>query len=149
MTDKVWLTITFPPTFGHVDLVRAALQGICRERFTRLDAAEATDDFCLAATEAMNNAVEHATAPEVVVELLLDVGEAGLRISTEGPPFDPTGPAAMPAFDADGDLPEGGFGLALIQELADRIDYVYRDRRNVLTIYKLFHCKPKEETDGD
>ncbi|PLX73530.1 MAG: ATP-binding protein, partial [Desulfuromonas sp.] len=45
-------------------------------------------------------------------------------------------PAEFPDADTDEWLPEGGYGLALIQELSDQLEHVYRDGKNILTIWK-------------
>ena len=49
----------------------------------------------------------------------------------------------MPILD-DNNLVEGGFGLAIIQELVDKVDYEYRDSKNILTIKKTLSEKDKE-----
>jgi anti-sigma regulatory factor (Ser/Thr protein kinase) len=58
--------------------------------------------------------------------------------------FDPTrGEVAMPDFDRNGELPVGGYGLAIIRQLADTVSYTYRDGRNVTAVNK--HCIHEDE----
>lgn len=131
-TSRVQMTI--PADFGSVDQARSALARACREAFPLEE--EAVSDLCIAASEAMNNAVEHSGSP--TLELELSTGAEGLRftLATSGAPFDPTGEARMPEPDESGELPEGGYGLALIQACIDRMEYRHRDGKNVLTLVK-------------
>ena len=134
MTARRTLSITFAADFASVDQARSAIMGVCRETFPKDN--EAVSDFCMAANEAMNNAVEHSGAALVQIELQIDDCCMSLRMSTGGDRFDPTGAADMPELDEMGELPEGGYGLALIQELVDRMSYEYLDGTNVLTLVK-------------
>jgi len=43
----------------------------------------------------------------------------------------------MPDFDDHNDLPEGGYGLAIIHRLADEFIYRYADGKNMTTVAKL------------
>lgn len=150
MKHKRGLTMTFAPDFANVDLVRAAVQAICRENFATPGAAAATMDFCLAVTEALNNAVEHSGAPLIVTELSLSRSEALFRIATEGVPFDPTVAAAMPDPDDPAGMPDGGYGLSLMHELADTVTYHHEGGRNILTLGKIYSGKKEGGTaDGD
>jgi len=131
------ITIRFLPEFGNVDVARAAVGGACVAAFSGRQAAGRTDEFLLAVTEAMNNAVEHSGARLVEIDLLMSPEAVTFRMHTEGDMFDPTKGASMPGMDGD-DAPEGGFGMALMKELVDRMDYEYKDGRNTLTLEKRF-----------
>jgi anti-sigma regulatory factor (Ser/Thr protein kinase) len=130
------LNISFEADFKNVDTARTTIMDRCRDFFNESGVESIIDDFCLAATEAMNNAVEHSGAKQIEVELLLNNKLALLRIITEGKKFDPTQGVSMPDFDNDGDLPEGGFGMAIISRLVDNMDYEYISGKNVLTLKK-------------
>jgi len=108
---------------------------------------EAATDFCMAINEAMNNAVEHSGSPLVEIEILTDENCMTFRMRTCGKRFDPTGRAAFPDPDTLEDLPEGGYGLALIQAYVDHLDYEYRDGKNILTLKKMTH--PGGRSGGD
>lgn len=139
------MLISFEPTFGNIDMVRAAVRGVCAD-FFRLDSGGASImDFCLIVTELMNNAVEHSAAGVLDAEILLSDHEAVFRLISEGTGFDPTQTAEMPCLQQDGDLPEGGYGLALIQALADGMEYERRENRNMVTLRKRFPVNPGKE----
>lgn len=137
--------ISFEPTFGNIDMVRAAVRGVCSDFFQLDDGGACIMDFCLIVTELMNNAVEHSAASVLDAEIILSANEAVFRLISEGPGFDPTQTAEMPCLEEDGDLPEGGYGLALIQALADGMEYEYRENRNMVTLRKMFPAKAGKE----
>lgn len=143
--DTRQLLISFGPDFGNVDMVRAAVKGVCTDFFQLDCGAASVMDFCLVVTELMNNAVEHSGADVITAEIFLAGQEAVFRLVTEGTRFDPTAAAAMPDPGRDGELPEGGYGLALVQALADGMEYEYRENRNMVTLRKSFSVNEKEE----
>jgi len=138
------LRISFEPTFGNVDIVRAAVNGICSDFFHLGCNAASVLDFCLIITELMNNAVEHADAGVLDAEITLSGQEAVFCLISEGKGFDSTLTAVMPDVE-QGELPEGGYGLALIQALADGMEYERRENRNMVTLRKTFPQKPGKE----
>lgn len=145
MSDNRKLRITFEPTFGNVDMVRAAVCGICTDFFRLGCDAASVLDFCLIVTELMNNAVEHSAAGVLDAEILLSDQEAVFRLISAGEGFDPTLTAVMPDVEQD-ELPEGGYGLALIQALADGLEYERRENRNMVTLRKTFPRKTGKES---
>ncbi len=147
MKEKI-ISLKFEPLFKNVDEARAAVHNACRERYRQPGAELLINELLLAVTEAMNNAVEHSGGKEVEVELF--AGPEGLifRMSTAGERFDPTAGIAFPDLDAAEELPEGGFGRALIAEMVDSMQYEYRGDRNILTLEK--NMIPKEDgADGN
>jgi len=137
MNAKRKLHILFEPTFGNVDMVRAAVSGICGDFFQLGCHAVSVLDFSLIITELMNNAVEHADSGVLDAEIILSEQEAVFRLISGGDSFDPTRTAVMPDVEQD-ELPEGGYGLALIQALADGMEYERRENRNMVTLRKIF-----------
>lgn len=96
----------------------------------------ATAELVLA--EALNNIVEHAYALHPgEIELWLHMTGTGIlcRITDSGAPMPGAAlPAGLlPPPDAQGDLPEGGFGWFLIRSLAQDLDYRRVQGRNELT----------------
>ena len=136
MNDKR-LNIAFEPDFKNVDKTRVAISNLCLDVFKNPESKHLIEDFCLAATESMNNAVKHSGAKLIEVELFFNGREAFFRIKTEGEKFDSALKRLMPALNDTDELPERGFGIAIIQELVDGIDYEYSDNRNVLTLRKV------------
>lgn len=144
MNETRRLHLSFAPTFSHVDMVRAAVNGICSDFFQLSGNAASVLDFCLIITELMNNAVEHADTGVLDAEILLTGREAVFRLISDGKSFDPTRAAAMPDLK-ENELPEGGYGLALIQSLADGMEYERRNNRNMVTLRKTFPLKAEKE----
>lgn len=145
MNNTGRLFISCDPTFANVDMVRAAVRRVCTDFFQLADSATSIMDFCLIVTELMNNAVEHSKAQVLDVELILSDHEALFRLISDGTGFDPTTSTAMPSLDRDENLPEGGYGLALIQALADGMEYECRESRNMVTLRKIFPGKSAKE----
>jgi anti-sigma regulatory factor (Ser/Thr protein kinase) len=139
------LHMSFEPDFGNVDLVRAAVRGICTDFFHQAESTTNIMDFCLIVSELMNNAVEHSKKQMMNVELILSRHEAVFRLVSEGAGFDPTLAVEMPDLEEDTELPEGGYGLAIIQTLADGVEYERLKNSNVVTLRKIFPEKPRKE----
>jgi len=137
MTSQV-LEMRFAPEFSSVNLAREALRKICRELFEP-QGGTFTDELCLAATEAMNNAVKHSGAPVIELEVMAERDSLTLRLTNEGVRFDPSVPAAMPNNVDASIAAEGGYGLPLLQRMVDNLEYTFRDGRNVLTMYKRYN----------
>lgn len=135
MDRPTTLALRFEPDFTHVDAARKAIGQFCRDAFGDV-AVSRMEDLCLAATEAMNNAVEHSGAQAISLELTATETGVILSIVNDGRRFDPTQHTAMPSFDDDADLPEGGFGLALVRALVDELSYAHRDGLNILCLRK-------------
>lgn len=125
--------MAFEPAFENVNTARAAIGGVCADVF-KADVA-GVRDFCLAATEAMNNAVEHSKTDLIRLELSANGQDAVLKMITRGKRFDPTLNRPLPQ-PGEKDLPEGGFGLSVIRRLSDGMHYEYRGGKNILTIRK-------------
>lgn len=136
--NKRNILITFSPKFENVDITRAAIQGICREIYPAAESEAKISELCLAATEAMNNAVEHSGARKIEVEVLAEENAIVLKFISRGEKFDPTVKVSFPDLDQPEALPEGGFGCAIIREMVDLWEYEYIDGRNVLTLIKYF-----------
>ena len=137
MSGNRRLRLLFAPTFDNVNIVRAAVSGICSDFFQLDYHAASVLDFSLIVTELMNNAVEHADAGVLDAEIILSEQEAVFRLISGGKSFDSTQTALMPDVE-QGELPEGGYGLALIQALADGMEYERRENRNMVTLRKTF-----------
>ena len=136
MTSRV-LVMEFAAHFHQVDMARAALQGICDECFGT--ERERAADITMAANEAMNNAVEHAGTATVRLEVTWDADQLRIVVINDGPPFDPVAAAAALDEATMLERDEGGYGLYLIRELVDRLDYEYRDSRNRWILCKLIN----------
>jgi anti-anti-sigma factor len=131
---KNHLLLKMAPVFAEVDLARKAVDEVCREFYVNERLDEAIGDFVLATTEAMNNVVEHSRARRMSLELIVQRDRMISILRNDGQGFDPTREVTMP--DLDGELAEGGFGRAIINDLMDEVQYDFIDEQNVLTLIK-------------
>ncbi len=142
------LSFKIAPNFESVDMVRKALMEFCRDAYRGAEAESTTGDLCLAATEAMNNAVEHSGAEKVEIEISAGEAKVVFCIITEGKKFDPTDGVSMPVLGEGKELQEGGFGLAIIKEMVDSVRYEYVNGRNVMMLDKVIIGKKGEGDYG-
>jgi serine/threonine-protein kinase RsbW len=109
--------LTIPAKAEYITLCRLALTGISRLRPL---GEETLADLKLALTEACSNSVRHAyTSGEGHVEITYELHPDRLvvEVTDDGEGFDPSS-----ARDADGDLTEGGLGIAIIRSIADELE---------------------------
>lgn len=139
--DRAKLAISFEPDFRGVDAARKAIDGFCRGLFDDHEAGCRIDDLCLAVAEALNNAVEHSGARSIAVDVTANETNVLLTIANDGTPFDPTQYELRPSIDDCEQLPEGGFGVAIVRELVDEIAYRYVDGRNLLSLGKQLRAR--------
>ena len=96
--------------------------------------AQVSFELQLAVQEALTNVVRHAYAGRDAGALSLEAGvedrDIVVRIADTGEPFDPT---AQPDPDVGG-ARSSGYGLFLIRQIVDRIDYERQGDRNLLTL---------------
>lgn len=139
------LLISFEPVFSNVDMVRAAVWGICIDFFQLPINDAGIMDFCLIVTELMNSTLEHADAQEFHAELLLSDHEALFRLIYDGDFFDPTSAETSVSLSQDTDIPEGGYNLALILALADSTEFERRESSNRVALRKTFPAPSETE----
>src|SRR4051794_16410711 len=116
--------LTIPAKAEYITLGRLALTGITRLRpdFP----PEVLGDMKLALTEACTNSVRHAYGDgagtvEIVYELYPD--RLAVEVHDQGEGFTP--PAERD--DDNGELSEGGLGIAIIEALSDELEITRRD----------------------
>ncbi len=123
--------------FKSVEMVRKRIRTVLLERLSRA-ALPCINDFCQVVSELVNNAVEHGTCKIIEGELAIGDNNISFTLVTHGVRFDPTATdATMPELDQNNELPEGGYGLAIIRQLSDAFTYKYLDGRNITTVSKL------------
>ena len=74
------------------------------------------------------------------IDLRLEINPTNLIMTFQdgGKPFNPLTEVVTPDLDRDDDERSlGGFGFFLVQELSERVDYIYRDGKNILTVSQL------------
>ena len=116
------IRLTIPAKPEYITLSRLALTGIARLRPEPLR-QEVLGDLKLALTEACTNSVRHAYAGgDGTVEILYELHDDKLVVEVvdEGEGFEP--PAVPSDALVDGELSEGGLGIAIIEALADEFE---------------------------
>lgn len=101
---------------------------------------DATYDLKLAVDEACTNVVQHGYAGMNAGSIMLDlvVGDEGVevRLTDFGHPFEPSS-APVPDITLPlEERPAGGFGLFLIYQTMDEVDYVTDEAGNTLILRK-------------
>jgi anti-sigma regulatory factor (Ser/Thr protein kinase) len=146
MTGK-WV-FSIKPEFRSAEIVRRGVKAALNEWLGKASDSR-IDDFCQVITELVNNAIEHGRCTFLAGELTTEGDKALFSLITDGVSFDPTAEKAeMPVFDENNNLPEGGYGLAIINQLSDDCDYRYHDGKNETIVSKLFPKRVKEDTYG-
>lgn len=136
MMNKICFSIK--PEFSSVEIVRREVRAALH-KWLELARDSRIDDFCQVVSELVNNAVEHGRCASIEAELRAEDDKVFFTLITDGVAFDPTGrKAGMPDFDEKDNLPEGGYGLAIISQLADEFEYTYLQGKNVTVVAKLF-----------
>ncbi|GFK94152.1 Serine/threonine-protein kinase BtrW [Fundidesulfovibrio magnetotacticus] len=131
------VTLTIDSSLENVSLVGNALRGLLeREEGPAEDAALVE----LAVCEAVNNAVIHAygrrPGQPVEVSLTLGAGRLEVRVADRGRPFEAF-PETLPGMPDAGeldDVPLGGWGLRIIGQAMEHVDYRSEEGRNTLTM---------------
>ena len=130
------LSFTIAPLYDEIDHARAKIIEFCRKHYSGEEFEASIGDLALAATEAMNNVVEHTRSSQVKIEMSVQDNQIIFRVSNSEARFDPTRENSTSTTQKGDDFPEGGFGLSIMKQLADQLSYDYVDGRNVLTIVK-------------
>lgn len=95
-----------------------------------------TGTVCVAAAEVLTNAIRHAkgTLSGAPMELIVEWGGEQLVIEFRyiGDYFHP--PEELPETDF-GAFPEGGFGLHIIRQATDRVEYLHKDGVNTIKLW--------------
>ncbi len=133
------ITISIDSRLDQVFMVGAAVRGICSQ--LGLDNVSIYQ-MELAVVEAVNNAIKHAYGAVAghPVEVVISVNEERLQFEIcddgetihflhkrTGLDFDPRNKT---------NLPEGGMGLHIMEQVMDDVNYFVRDGRNCLVLCK-------------
>lgn len=121
--DALTVSLTIPARPEFITLSRLALTGLVRSGSLP---EETVADLKLALSEAVSNSVRHAYADgragivEVLYQLRPD--QIAIEVVDDGPGFDPEAFAKE-----EGELSEGGLGIAIIRALSDEFEIGSRD----------------------
>lgn len=111
--------LTIPAKPEYITLSRLALSGLSRVRPFE---AETLADLKLALTEACSNSVRHAYDDDgghVSISFELRDDRLVIEVADDGTGFEPDTGGKN---GAEGDLSEGGLGLAIIRSVADEVE---------------------------
>ncbi|MEM7018596.1 MAG: ATP-binding protein [Pseudomonadota bacterium] len=142
-TSNLTLLIDSDPAINHIELLSECMRKLCS--LTPLD-QKAIEDINLSLVEGVNNVIEHSYAyrpgeavqvnvslqPDRVIIDIVDTGaglENGVLPQIQLNTFDPQ--------DTQ-NLPEGGWGLFIMSNGMDELQYSRVDGTNTLTLCKLF-----------
>lgn len=132
------ITISIDSRLDQVFMVGYAVRGICSQLGFEEGAVSKVE---LAIIEAVNNAIKHAYGSQAghAVEVIVAVSRGWIRfeICDEGKPLNFQRGASLDYDPHDRkNLPEGGMGLHIIEQVMDDISYCSREGRNCLILCK-------------
>ena len=129
----------------HLQLCWQATESILQNIAFGESAEEVRYNLLLAIQEVVTNILRHGYGEDPSdgagagwVELRIHHDEERIRFELRdaAPSFDPTVIADMEDPHADGELREGGYGLHIIRQLLDHVEYQREDGQNVLILEK-------------
>ncbi|EIJ41461.1 anti-sigma regulatory factor (Ser/Thr protein kinase) [Beggiatoa alba B18LD] len=131
----------------NVALIGTSVKGICS--LTPLS-TELTDALQIAIVEWLNNVIEHSysysTVQWITVEITLTRQSLLLSVTDNGLGLQSCllNEATLPVIDPNDieNLPEGGFGLAIIKQIMDEVVYYSTGYKHTLWMKK--HLQPDE-----
>ncbi|MDQ3890807.1 MAG: ATP-binding protein [Actinomycetota bacterium] len=116
-SERGVVALSIPAKAEYIGLCRLALAGLAQVRSVE---PEVLADLKLALTEACSNSIRHAydAGRSGAVDIRYELGEDKLtvEVADEGSGFD-----ADPRDPSDGELDEGGLGIAIIRALVDEL----------------------------
>lgn len=135
MSEK--LRITRAAELRTLGVFRDFIDAACKSRGVD---AQACYDLKLAMDEACTNIIQHGYAGMNPGSLMLDLDfnsqQVAVTITDFGHPFEPYEPVAPDARAVLEDRPTGGFGLFIIYNTMDKVDYQTTEEGNRLTLTK-------------
>ncbi|WP_022950713.1 ATP-binding protein [Leucothrix mucor] len=130
-------TLTIDSSFSEVRKASELLYNYCTEYEISVDLQGQLE---LILVEALNNVVEHAYLEKpghaINIVLTLEDGSTVISIADTGIPAPGSAIAEGSELPDINDMPEGGWGLCLIQALSDSIEYYRHTDHNQLILKK-------------
>jgi serine/threonine-protein kinase RsbW len=126
------VSLSIPARAEYIVLCRLALTGLARSRALE---PEVLADLKLALTEACSNSIRHAYDEDhvgtVEVRYKLAADRLSVEVVDDGIGFDPEAPTTD-----EGELDEGGLGIAIIRALVDEFSIESSDSGSLLRFTK-------------
>src|SRR5687767_5313463 len=130
---KLWLK----GELDHLRLTWHAVETVLESLGFDEDPEQSRYNVLLAIQELLTNVLRHGyvgnTQLPVEIRLWSDEETFEVRMTDEGPPFDPT---HVPEPQFERTLVEGGYGIYIAKAVMDSIRYERQGNRNVLTLAK-------------
>jgi serine/threonine-protein kinase RsbW len=120
--NRASVSLVIPAKAEYIALGRLALTGLLRPLAVE---PEVLADVKLALTEACSNSIRHAYADgggDVAILYELGEGRLAIEVSDDGDGFDPDRPGT-----GQGELDEGGLGIAIIRAVSDEVEFGTRE----------------------
>ncbi|MFZ4665624.1 MAG: ATP-binding protein [Prochlorotrichaceae cyanobacterium] len=132
------LNLTIRNELAELALVKQQLNQLLQEDIIN---REVWEDLWLISEEVLTNIIKYSYGAEKVgtIQVLIAGDREKLLLSFEdtGEAFNPLETTIDPLLDEEiENRPIGGLGIFLVKQLADRLDYSYRDGKNILTLEK-------------
>lgn len=148
--DRIYTSLAIETNPVNLEKVRQKLYEILQENPAALQAFE---DIWLITEEVLTNIIKYGyagrTAEPIQINLCLEFARLHLSFTDSGKPFNPLEETAKPAIDDDmEERPIGGLGIFLVGQLADRLEYTYREGKNVLTLEKGLAASAIDDNDN-
>lgn len=90
--------------------------------------------------EALSNILRHGYGrgqePRVELRLSWDGQSFVIELRDHAPRFDPTAVWSLPDTSDPMAIPEGGYGIGLMREVVDELEYRYENGQNILVLTK-------------
>lgn len=134
------ISFTIKNSFDNVSLATSSINKILAEEAFN-------ESFCydieLCMAEVLNNCIEHAyngveeNTKEIKVFFELSDSKLLFRVEDFGSKKEEIESIEFDfSFDDIENLPEGGFGLSIISQIMDKVDYIFEDNKNITILEK-------------
>ncbi|BAQ64634.1 SpoIIE family protein phosphatase [Geminocystis sp. NIES-3709] len=128
--------ITINKELTELDRVKPQIGYMLQKEFITV---ESIQDTQLIVEEILVNIINYGDNEDpYVIDLEFEIRDKTLTIifQDSGKPFNPLTEIDPPDLSMDDEREEGGLGFYLVKELAQEIDYIYRNGKNILTIHQ-------------
>lgn len=127
------LALDVSPELPEVSRINSQLSDFCNAHAIP---DEIQNDLLIACEEILSNVIRHSSATIIRVFFAQQPHSVELRITDNGPPFDPL---ARPDPDLSLGLDDrrpGGLGIFMVRQMMDEVTYTQEDAFNVFTMIK-------------
>ncbi len=136
------LKIVMDGCVDHLRTVWQSAEGFFEAIPFAEDPVQTRYNLLVALQELITNSLRHGygeTDPDCVwlaVNLKVENGRLSVEIRDRAPAFNPTLVLDEPEVGEDGQIPEGGYGLMIVQQVVDQVSYDRDGDENVLSLEK-------------